>query len=170
MGGKYFPARFSISGGIAQASEHPDQGGDIVAALMTDDPAAITDRADQPLDRALPFAWRAQLGAAAAGGPHRFVPCGGEAFGAFPLAEGVGGLAAHADHRGSAPGTETLRQEGDEGALPLGAPAVASAAQRNGRERDRLRRLHPQLMTDRRACRKMVSKPRCSYRGQSRRK
>lgn len=124
---------------------------------MTDDPAPIADRAEHPLDRALPFGWWAQPHVAAAGGSHRLVPCGGEAFRAFPVAERIGGLAAHADQPGSAPGPETLHQEGDKAALPLGALAVAAAAQRDGGEGKRFWRLHPQLVTDPRACRKMVS-------------
>jgi hypothetical protein len=157
MGRRNLSPRFSISGSIAQPPEHPHQGGDIVAALMADDPPAIADRANHSLDGALPFGRRTQLHASAAGGSHRCVPCGGEAFGAFPVAERIGGLAAHADHPGGLAGAEALRQERNEGALPLGAPAIAAAAQRNGLEGERFGRLHPQLMTDRRACRKMVS-------------
>lgn len=134
-------------------SEEAQQCDAVVAALVSDDSAAIADRPKHPLYPPLPVARRPGGAEPPPSDPDRFVPGGGELPGTGAGAKRVGGLAAHSDHPGRPARTVAVAQEGDEIALTLGSPAIAAPAKRHRGEKGKGGRLHPKLMTGGGGCR-----------------
>ena len=98
----------------------------VVAAALADLPAAVEDRARDAGDGAADL-----LGG---GRRERCVPGGAERRSIRPIAQQVGGAPGLADLAAGSRDAAGLGQRGDEGALPLGRPAVAARAHGDGCE------------------------------------